>query len=121
MSGSTPFVAISSVNGIVYVVMRQCQQQQQTEYNFVDIIMNQEQFSGLMYTLKSIERQFIEDQTQKLMNEAVHQTTLGAYVEMPYDPEKPEVHSILGQLKPAEESKRKTPKKARKIKDPALF
>ena len=86
--------------------------------------MNQEQFSGLMYTLKSIERQFIEDQTQNLMNEAVQQTTLGAYVEMPimpYDPEKPEVHSIVGQLRPAEESKRKTPKKARKIKDPALF
>ena len=55
------------------------------------------------------------------MNEAVQQTTPGAYMEIPYDPEKPEVHSILGQLKPAEESKRKTPKKARKIKDPALF
>ena len=119
MSGSTPFVAISSINGTVDVVIRQYQQQQQTDYNFVDIIMNQGQLSGLMYTFKSIERQFIEDQTVKLMNEAVQQTTLGAYVEMPYDPEKPEVHSILGQLKPAEESKRKNPK-AKNIKDPAL-
>ena len=124
MSGSTPFVAISSINGTVYVVMRQYQQQEQNNYNFVDIIMNQEQFSGFMYTLKSIERQFIEDQTQKLMNEAVQQTTLGACVEMPvmpYDPENPEVHSIIGQLKPAAELKRKTPKKARKIKDPDLY
>ena len=55
------------------------------------------------------------------MNEAVQQTTLGPYVGMPYDPEKTEEHSILGQLKPAEELKSKTPKKARKIKDPALF
>ena len=106
MSGSTPFVAISSINGTVYVVMRQYQQQQQTNYNFIDIIMNQEQFSGLMYTLKSIERQFIYDQTHKLMNKVQQTLSVGAYVETAYDPEKPETHSIADQLKPTEESKR---------------
>ncbi len=103
MSTSAPFVAIDSHNGILYVVMRQ---QQQT--NFIDIVMNQEQFSGLMYTLQSI-----EDQTQKIMNQAIQQTSLEDYMDLPYDPTKPEIKSNNDSLKPTLESKRKTPKKAK--------
>ncbi len=117
MSTSTPFVAIDSHNGILYVVMRQ---QQQT--NFIDIVMNQEQFSGLMYTLKAIEKQFIEDQTQKIMNQAIQQTSLEDYMDLPYDPTKPEIKSNNDSLKPTLESKRKTPKKAKNtIKAPDLY
>ena len=117
MSTSPPFVAINSHNGIVYVVMSQ---QQQT--NFIDIVMNQEQFRGLMYTLKAIEKQFIEDQTQKIMNQAIHQTSLEDYIDLPYDPTKPEIKSTIDSLKTNLESKRKAPKKAKNmIKAPDLY
>ena len=101
MSSSTPFVAIKSINGSVYVVIRQEQRTEQLKSN-IDLLMNQEQFSGLMYALKAIERQFIEDHTRNLVNEAVENTlTVGSYVET-YDPAKP----ALG----LDDPKRKKPK-----------
>ncbi len=89
MNNFTQFVSIQSISGTVYVVMRQEQRSDQLNTsNIVDIIINQEQFSGLMYALKAIERQFIEDQTNKLMNEVEQTLTIGNYIET-YDPTKP--------------------------------
>ena len=104
MTSSTPFVAIKSIQDTVYIVIRQEQLAEQLKTsNIVDILMNQEQFSGLMYALKAIERQFIEDRTQKLVNDAYLESalTVGSYVEA-YDPAKPAL--VLN------DSKRKKPK-----------
>ena len=104
MASSTPFVAIKSIQDTVYIVIRQEQLTEQLKTsNIVDILMNQDQFSGIMYALKAIERQFIEDHTNKLVNDAYLESTLtvGSYVEA-YDPAKPA--AVL------DESKRKKPK-----------
>ena len=107
MNSSTPYVAIKSINGTVYVVIRQERRDEQLKTN-IDLIMNQEQFSGLMYALKAIERQFIEDHTRTMVNEAVENTlTLDSFVES-YDPTKP----ALG----LDDSKRKKPK-PKNVKD----
>ena len=63
---STPFVAISSVNDAVFVVIRQ-----QMNDQVYEIAMSDGQFSGLMYTLKAVERQFLEDRTRREANGAM--------------------------------------------------
>ena len=66
---STPFVAISSVNDAVFVVIRQ-----QMNYQVYEIAMSDGQFSGLMYTLKAVERQVLEDRTRREANGAMKRT-----------------------------------------------
>ena len=63
--------------------------------------MSQEQFSGLMYALKAIEKQFIDDYTKKLMNDAEEALNIDNFIEK-YDPAKPAMNP--------NDTKRKKPK-----------
>ena len=84
MTDSTPFVAISSVNDVVFIVIRQ-----QIGNQISEIAMSDGQFSGLMYAMKAIERQFIEDRQERQASE--EQTIrLDAHVEA-YNPSIPAI------------------------------
>ena len=50
--------------------------------------MSQEQFSGLMYALKAIEKQFIDDHMKNLMKDAEETLNIEKFIET-YDPTKP--------------------------------
>lgn len=65
---STPFVAVTSIDKNVYVVIRQ-----QVNQHINEIVVNETQFSGLMYGLKAIEEKMREDERAKNVAEAVEQ------------------------------------------------
>ena len=76
-----PCVSISTINEEVFVNIHQ--------HHGAQIIMNCEQFSGLMYILKAVERQFIEDQTRKKTNDLMLEMEDASVI--PYDPTSPKV------------------------------
>jgi len=65
MESTTPFVTIVN-SGCVFVVIRQSFDGGRSE-----IVLSNSQFSGLMYMLKSIEKQFMADESQKRANEVM--------------------------------------------------
>ena len=79
-----PCVSISTINEEVFVNIHQ--------HHGAQIIMNCEQFSGLMYILKAVERQFIEDQTRKKTNDLMLEMEDASVI--PYDPTSPEAKAV---------------------------
>ena len=63
---STPFVSIvNGSDGNVFVIVRQTT----AEGRVNEIVLNNVHFSGLMYMFKSIEKQFVADESRKRANE----------------------------------------------------
>jgi len=84
---STPFVSIvNGLDGNVFVIVRQTT----AEGRMSEMVFNSAQFSGLMYMFKSIEQQFVTDETRKRANELMADTASIDF-QSSYDPCKPEM------------------------------
>ena len=84
---STPFVSIvNGSDGNVFVIVRQTT----ADGRLTEMVFNSVQFSGLMYIFKSIEQQFVADETRKRANELMADTASIDF-QSSYDPCKPEM------------------------------
>ena len=82
---STPFVSIvNGLDGNVFVIVRQTT----AEGRVSEMVFNSVQFSGLMYMFKSIEQQFVADESRKRANELMADTASIDF-QSSYDPYKP--------------------------------
>ena len=84
---STPFISIvTGSDGNVFVIVRQAA----TDGRMNEIVLSNVHFSGLMYMFKSIEQQFVADETRKRANKLI---TTAATIDFQssYDPCKPEM------------------------------
>ena len=115
MADSTPFIAISSVNDALFVVIRQ-----QIGNQISEIAVNEAQFSGLMYTMKAIERQFIEDRTRREINNVVEEALWLHTPTEAYNPTKPAIDAKADDLKRKKAKVSKTPKLSENVSQPVL-
>ena len=86
---STPFVSIvNGSDGIVFIIVRQTM----AEGRVNEIVLNNVHFSGLMYMFKSIEKQFVADESRKRANELMA-TAATIDLQSSYDPCNPNMLS----------------------------
>ena len=115
MADSTPFLAISSVNDALFVVIRQ-----QIGNQISEIAVNEAQFSGLMYTMKAIERQFIEDRTRREINNVAEKALCLDTPTEAYNPTKPAIDAKADDLKRKKAKVSKTPKLSENVSQHVL-
>ena len=87
---SSPFVSIvNGSDGNVFVLVRQTTADGCTN----EIVLSSVHFSGLMYMFKSIEQQFVADESRKRANEIMN-TAATIDFQSSYDPCKPDMLQI---------------------------